>query len=316
LPARLAEFVERVFWAHIGQEKYERQLGMKKLITLFLAIFCMTFFLLAQTQSSIPVGGVKPAGEGRPTSRSVTCLQVPFDILKFFKTFNPAPPIDERTIKIYRHRKLTGEQNKIHAEEERAAEKAKEDFEKIEQLGFKRDELVRKKSAQVLKRGPFEFAVFEGRIFLIDPQYPNRAVTMNGPGPYVATKEVLSNVDLHIHFADEVDGIEVEKIGPHTYRIFAQCLTGMKFGRSSRTGVWDYDLKNNSITTYDFSSAFARDVEKKGHRDVIIYAENYQGKSKGWGFYEVSVLSWDGKQWVDISEKEKDFIQAMKNSYF
>lgn len=149
-------------------------------------------------------------------------------------------------------------------------------------------------------------------VYLIDPKNPTRAVTLEGPEGFFATQDQLSQGEIRLHFANEVDGAAVEKISEHTFRIFVQNIGGeMKTGESPRITVWDYDLKNNSITTYDFSSAFARDVEKKGRRDVVLYDEGFRDKSNEWGIREAQVLSWDGEEWVDISDREKGFIREL-----
>ncbi len=253
---------------------------------------------MGQTPGSTPVARKERPAIGLPKIQATPSVQVPFNIIDFFKTFDPRADVDD--------------------DDENAAALAKEGYQKLQQLGFRQDDLVKGLKAQIVKSRPFEFAYFEGMVYLIDPRYPTSAVTMEGPGPGLTSKELLSSLGIQYQFANEVEGIEVEKISPNKYRIFVQSVGGdIKFSRSPITAVGDYDLQNQTFTTYDFSSLFfAMDVEKKGHRDLVLYEEGFRDKANGWGILDATVLSWDGKEWANISQKEKGFIQKlMKTGY-
>lgn len=267
--------------------KIERLLGMKRLI-LFFMVTLWPICLIAQTPGTTPVGGKKRPALGLPKTFPAPSVRVPFNIFDFFKTFNPQADVDD--------------------DDAKAASLAKDGFQKLEQLGIRRDDLLKGAPAQILKRGPFEFAYFETMAYIIDPQYPTQAVTMEGPFFGLYSKE-----NIHYQFANEVAGIEVEKIGPSKYRIFIQSVGGdIKFSRSPITTVGDYDSQNQTFTTYDFPGLFfAMDVEKKGNRDLVLYDEGYRDKAVEWGILGASVLSWDGKEWTNISQKEKGFIQKL-----
>jgi hypothetical protein len=224
--------------------------------------------------------------EFRAKSIPVTYLNVTFNLVTFFESFKPAYDSDD--------------------EKEAGANNEKVD--ELKKAGFLRGELTGKPGL-ILKREPFTFLFFEMQIFLIDTKTSTRAIKLNGPVGFLDLKQ---NNRI---FANEVDGVEVEKLNDDTYRIFAQVIGGNgMFGGSPMTWAWDYNFKNNTVSWYDFGFAFAKDLEKKGHRDLVIYDEGFN--KNHWRIFGGWVFSWNGKEWIDISDKEKDFLRGLLKQNF
>jgi hypothetical protein len=243
----------------------------------FLFIFLLTFFF-----SSFDYGSENAVIEQKlfkPETNRATNLSTSFDVSTFFKNYDPAVDSEDYNQK-------------------------ENDDQKLRELGFSPEELSGKR-AEILKRGPFDFMFFEKRIYLVDQNSPTKAIKLEGPIGFLETK----GPGVKRNFANEVDGIEVEQMNGDIYRIFAQLFTGNgKQGTSPMTGVWDYDKKTNAVTYYGFGTSFAKDVEKKGHRDLVVCDKSFD--KDHWDF-TAKVFSWDGKEWVDISDKEKDFLRDL-----
>jgi hypothetical protein len=217
----------------------------------------------------------------KPEIKPVTYIQTSFDIFSFFENLNPLADVND--------------------EDEKDAQEARTDFQKLEELGYQKDEITGRPASCFIRK-PFECVFFEGTLYLIDPQTPKKAILIKRLGPR------LDNADqFKRKFANEVNQIEVEKFGSDTFRIFAQ-QTG-EVGRTldyPRTDVWDCDLKKNIISHYYFGDAFAKDLDKKGHRDVVVYDEGFE--KEHWEILKASIFSWDGKEWADITDKRKAFL--------
>jgi len=157
---------------------------------------------------------------------------------------------------------------------------------------------------QLLKRDPFDFWYFNNGLYLIDPKNPTQAVFLGSDPGYRNSEEQNPNIPQ----ADEVPQILVENNGPDQFRVFLQYIGGNgHYGGWPRTQIWDLDFTKKTTVRFnpygDFS--FACDVEKTGHKDLVLCAIDAGGLTGA------EVLSWDGTTWVDISAKEQDFIQGL-----
>ncbi len=290
-----------------------------KTIVLFLmeAVLLLPTFLCAQTQTPSLSEDWTPKVElVWPTPRpslgdhddhvypaeinKIKRVKLPFDLFTFFENLDLALERDSDESDI----------------DEKDVKKWKEDYQKLQELGWSKGEgldMIREK--WVRKRGSFGFVWFGRSIYFIDLMKPTEAIVLLS-GTYGRDARPAKERG---KFANEVDGIEIEKIGDDTYRIFAQGLGGdMKFGFSPSTEVWDYKLNSDFITYYDFSHSFGKDLEKNGHRDIVVYGEGYRQLGPGNVHYELQglgVFSWNGKKWINISDKEKEFLAELSKIF-
>jgi hypothetical protein len=220
----------------------------------------------------------------KPKITPVTYIQASFDIFPFFEKFNPMADVND--------------------EDEKVAQEARADFRKLQELGYQQDGITGR-PASCFKRKPFECIFFESNLYLIDPLTPKKAIVIKGLGPHLDDGQERK-------FANEVNRIEVEKLGSNTFRIFAQQIG--EVGRTldyPRTDVWDCDLKKNTVCSYYFGNSFAKDFDKKGYRDVVVYEESFE--KDHWGILEAKIFSWDRKEWVDVTDKHKAFLNKFLN---
>lgn len=117
---------------------------MNKSIIVFLAGSCLPFSLSAQSSDSISPGGEKSPGVFLGQTRPVTYLQVSFNILDFFKTFNSSADLDTEV----------GWRNETHPKNEKEVKKVKEDIQKLGKLGFRLDDLNIRDLPRSLKGRP------------------------------------------------------------------------------------------------------------------------------------------------------------------